>query len=324
MVILPLSQLLVRPFAALVVPGCDEVRLQASPEPAGPWTVAQRAALGLPPREVLAAAGQASWTHALQTPHCDLLWRQSDDGGEPLLPSTLVQLLKLQLQGESATGGHDTASTSSPLPWGAEDPRPQRRVQPAPVARPRPTGTALPVRTLSASAYDDLRRCPYRFFALRQLGLKEVDELDTEVDKRDFGQWLHEVLKLFHDDLKTTPEADPIRRGTRLDAAAEQATRNMALAEGEFLPFAAAWPRVREGYLAWLAAFEAGGARFEQAEVEKNTPLGAITLVGRLDRMDRCSDGTLMVMDYKTENLAATRARIKIPPKTPSSRSTPR
>ncbi|MBK9236939.1 MAG: hypothetical protein IPO19_13340 [Rhodoferax sp.] len=32
---------------------------------------------------------------------------------------------------------------------------------------------------------------------MRQLGLREVDELDTEVDKRDFGNWLHEVLRRF-------------------------------------------------------------------------------------------------------------------------------
>ena len=35
-VILPLSQLLARSFAAVVIPGCDETRLPASPEPAGP------------------------------------------------------------------------------------------------------------------------------------------------------------------------------------------------------------------------------------------------------------------------------------------------
>ena len=37
-----------------------------------------------------------------------------------------------------------------------------------PTPHPMPTGEALPVQRLSASAYEDLRRCPYRFFALRQ------------------------------------------------------------------------------------------------------------------------------------------------------------
>jgi ATP-dependent helicase/nuclease subunit B len=171
----------------------------------------------------------------------------------------------------------------------------------------------LPVGQLSASAYNDLRHCPYRFFALRQLGLKEADELDTVVDKRDFGQWLHDVLKRFHDELKADPVLDAAPRRARLDAAAHAVTRSMALADGEFLPFAAAWPRVRDGYLAWLAEFEADGTRFDQGEVACEMPLGAVTLVGRIDRIDQCPDGSALLMDYKTENQATTRSRIKIP-----------
>lgn len=43
-VILPMNQMLGRPFAAVVLVGCDEVRLNPSPEPPGMWTPAQRAA----------------------------------------------------------------------------------------------------------------------------------------------------------------------------------------------------------------------------------------------------------------------------------------
>lgn len=43
-VLLPLAQMLGRDFAAVVLPGCDEVRLPVSPEPAGLWTAAQRTA----------------------------------------------------------------------------------------------------------------------------------------------------------------------------------------------------------------------------------------------------------------------------------------
>ena len=73
MVILPLSQLLGRPFAAVVLPGCDEGNLPASPEPAGLWTRAQRLALGLPSREALQLQVRAAWDCALQLPLVDLL-----------------------------------------------------------------------------------------------------------------------------------------------------------------------------------------------------------------------------------------------------------
>lgn len=292
--ILPLSQMLARPFAALVLPGCDEVRLPAAPEPPGPWTATQRTALGLPSRAELGAAHRAAWAYALQTPACDILWRQGDDSGEPLLPSPLVQALLLD------------GLTVEP-----DDPRSPRELSAAPVRPPTPSGAALPLKRISASAYGDLRACPYRFFALRQLGLQEADELETEVDKRDFGLWLHAVLRHFHEALQAAPTADPAARQALIDQAAAETTREHGLLEGDFLPFAAVWPTVRDGYLAWLTEYEATGAHFEQAEAPGDTPLGDWTLIGRLDRLDRAADGQPLVIDYKTEARQRTADRIK-------------
>lgn len=296
-VILPMSQMLGRPFGAVVLAGCDEVRLNPSPEPPGGWTPPQRAALGLPSRDALEALTRAAWHNALQTPFGDVLWRTGDDAGETLLPSTLVQLLELDLG----------------APALAPDPRAERSVAAAPVLPPLPTGEALPVAQLSASAYEDLRNCPYRFFALRQLGLKPVDELDSAVDKRDFGLWLHEVLKVFHEALATQAGLDHAARRQLLDGAAQSTTQAQGLPEGEFLPFAAAWPAVREGYLQWLAKHEATGAVFTSAETSHQQRLGDVTLIGRIDRMDTLPDGTVMVVDYKTEPSAKTSARVKEP-----------
>ncbi len=306
-VITPLSQLLARPFAALVLPGCDEIRLAASPEPPGAWTAAQRAGLGLPSRDALAASQLAAWRDALHMPMVDVLWRQSDASGETLLPSPLVQAIQ-------AIEAHAVSSS-------ADDPRAQRLLTPKPSLRPLPVGQALPVTRLSASAYEDLRRCPYRFFALRQLGLKESDELEGEVDKRDFGNWLHAVLKTFHEALKEAPAQDLSARLAMISIAADAATRAMCLSEEEFLPFAAAWPRVRDGYLAWLAEHEAAGGQFEAAESERELPLGQLTLIGTIDRVDHLQGGadgadgepSVMVIDYKTENQTRTQSRIKQP-----------
>ena len=295
-VILPFNQLLGRDFAAVVLPGCDEVRLPPSPEPTGAWTAAQRAMLGLATRESIEQSIRAGWLSALKTAHCDVLWRTSDDSGEPVLASSLVQ--SLQLDGEASP---------------AADARITRRVAVQPVNKPLPAGTHLPLAQLSASAYEDLRRCPYRFFALRQLGLQEAGEIDTELDKRDFGNWLHKVLAAFHTALKDKPLPAGPGRAQMLDDIAAEVTREQDLEEGEFLPFAAAWPQARNGYLAWLAKHEAMGAVFESAESEHTMQLGNIKLVGRIDRIDRMPDGSLLVMDYKTEGRATTADRIKQP-----------
>lgn len=294
-VILPLSQMLGRPFAAVVMAGCDEVRLNPSPEPPGGWTPAQRAALGLPAREALEAQLRLVWQYALASPACDVLWRSSDDAGESLQASALVQQLRLTRPGLAA------------------DPRPQRVVPSVPGLPPQPAAPALAVKTVSASAYEDLRHCPYRFFAQRMLGLRGADELDADVDKRDFGLWLHAVLQQFHATLAQQPLAELAPRRALLDRVAQEVTEGMALPEGEFLPFAAAWPAVRDGYLDWLTDHEAQGAVFATGESPQRQPLGDVTLVGRLDRTDRLPDGTVMLLDYKTEPLGKTRDRVRDP-----------
>jgi ATP-dependent helicase/nuclease subunit B len=268
-VILPLSQLLGRSFRAVVLPGCDEGSLTMASEPPGQWTTAQRQLLGLPSREVLANATRDAWQNALHSPHVDLMWRTSE-AGEHLMPSPLVQTLLLK---DSYELGHD--------------PRALRQIAPQPQSMPQPRADALAVRRLSSSAYEDLRRCPYRFFALRQLKLQEMDELDASLSKRDFGNWLHGLLKLFHDDLRAVPTPDRQAREALIDGAAARATQQLGLSDAEFMPFAASWPRVREGYLTWLAEHEQKGAVYAEGEVWSEMPLGSLTLVGKIDRIDQ-------------------------------------
>ena len=297
-VILPLPQLLGRHVQAVVLPGCDEIRLPVSPEPAGQWTASQRELLGLPSREALMQIARRVWQHALALPQVDVLWRTSE-AGEHLMPSGFVQELLLD------------RNFAEPA---AQDPRSQRTVLARPTLRPTPTGEALPVARLSASSYGDLRACPYRFFALRQLGLQASDELESEIGKRDFGNWLHSLLCAFHEALKTTFSQDLSTRVAMINIAAEQTTRKLGLSDSEFMPFAAAWGPVRGGYLAWLAAHEATGASFDAAESWQEVslgPLSALTLVGQIDRIDRLADGSVLLIDYKTEPRTTTAQRIK-------------
>lgn len=300
LVILPMSQLLARPFAAAVLPGCDEVRFNPSPDLPGLWSAAERKGLGLITREEQDAATRLAWQCALQTPVCDVLWRQTESTGEPLLASSLVQSLAL------------TLGLAQPITT-ATEPRPVRQLEAAPTPRPLPVGDKLPVTRLSSSAYDKLRTCPYQFFALQQLGLQENDELEDELGKRDFGLWLHAVLSCFHEQLKQTPAGDLTAKTAMLNSASEQVTQSLKLPVDAFLPWALMWPKVRDGYLNWLSSHEAQGWQFDQAETWQEMPLGSLTLVGRIDRIDRAADGTLMVLDYKTENTGVTAGRLKEP-----------
>ncbi len=301
-VVLPLAQVLARPFEAIVIAAADEQRLGASPEPVGHWSAAQREALGLPSRTALAAELQAVWASALSVPQVDVLWR-SAEGDQVLQPSPLLQRWLLTHATNDAHEAH--ASLAAP------DPRVSQRVQAAPTAAPQPTAGALRVTSLSASSYSDLRTCPYRFFALRLLGLQEADELNTEINKRDFGSWLHSVLADFHTRRKANP--DMTDDATLLD----QCAADNRIHDAGFVPFAAAWPQVRSSYLLWLAQHESEGWQFDQSELTRSLAHEGIELKGRLDRVDRLSRGpeagTAYVLDYKTESTSVSKERVKNP-----------
>jgi ATP-dependent helicase/nuclease subunit B len=292
-IILPLAQLLGRSPAAVVFPGADESAFKLVPDRAGPWTVAQRVALGLATRAETAAQTEAAWHSALRAPVVDVVWRTSQRG-ETVMASPLV-LARLLAGAEQG-----------------EDPRSLRNLQPRPGGMPGPGGQALPLARLSASAYADLRQCPYRYFAGRLLNLDSADEIDEELDKRDFGQWIHAVLADFHRALALDPEASRPTRQVLADAAAEQAMQVLRFSDAEFLPYRASWPEVREAYLDWLAGHEKAGHRFVAGELARERRLDGVVLHGRLDRVDRASDGGLVLLDYKTESRQRAADRVKI------------
>ncbi len=312
-VVVPMAQLTARPFAAVVMPGCDEQRLPPSPDPAGAWTPQQREVLGLPGRAELQAAVAGAWQVALRVPLIDILWREGDAAGEVLQASPLVQGLCASAQNGSVML--------------AEDPRGLRHLPARHTAPPLPCGAALPVQHLSASAYEDLRKCPYRFFSLRQLGLRDAAELEADIDKRDFGLWLHAVLRMFHEDsgVPSAVAQSLDDRRARLDRCAAEATRELGLADDEFLPFAATWPSTRNGYLSWLAQHESQGFAFGAAETWRRQGMGVLDLVGQIDRIDSASlspleggsgpgvvdaEAAVFLIDYKTESLETTKKRV--------------
>jgi ATP-dependent helicase/nuclease subunit B len=264
--------------------------------PQGLWTRAQREALGLASREALDRVQALAWASAFHQPFVDVLWRTSDDAGEPLMPGLLVQSMQ--------AFGNDVLAGS--IAW-------EKALTAQPQQMPQPQAHALAVQRLSASTYDDLRTCPYRFFALRLLGLQSADELEQDVDKRDWGLWLHEVLHRFHQSLAAGDDGVDVPLSDRLDGAAQAVARAQGLAHAEFLPFLASWPAVRDRYVQWLQAHQQSGYTFVQSELARERQWQGVTLHGRLDRVDRTSGGDALVLDYKTESSTRIRARVNDP-----------
>lgn len=305
-VITPLARAIGRDFAVAIVPGADERRLGSLPPESGLLDESLRRALGLPDRAARQRRAALSFVQLLRLPRVIALRRRAE-GDELLAPSPWLQRLHLarRQRGAPAFAEHGTQL-------------PQRSVLLAPVPRPAPQAAGALPASLSASAVEALRQCPYRFFSRSVLHLSEQAELDDEVGKRDAGTWLHATLERFHRARAERREpADDVRHFV---AAADEALAELAREEGitaeAMVPFSAGLPALAARYVHWLQAQEAQGWRFDAAELSVTTSIGesGLALKGRIDRIDVRSDSpAVRLIDYKTNNRKALEDKVRRP-----------
>jgi ATP-dependent helicase/nuclease subunit B len=287
-VITPLSRAMLRPFAAAVLPGSDDKRLGAASAPDPLLPDGLRRQLGLPDAAQRREQETLAFAQLLRGASLHLT-RRRRDGSEPLAASPLVERLDLALH-RAGRSGIDPAQ-----PRFAE-----RALQAQPIARPLPSAAQSLPPSLSASAVEALRDCPYRFFATVLLGLREDGELEQALQKRDYGTWLHALLLRFHRARSVPRSAEEDIAQLRAAAREEQAASG--LDEAELLPFVASFERLLPRYAQWLQRRDAEGWRFVDGEIERVAAwpeLDGLVLRGRIDRIDE--HGALQqLIDYKT------------------------
>ena len=306
-VVTPLSRAVGREFAVAVMPGADEQRLGPLPPDAGLLDEPLRRSLGLPERSARQRRAALSFVQLLRLPRVVALRRRAD-GDELLSASPWVERLRLarQQRGAPAPIEHDVCL-------------PQREVAAHATLRPLPRAVGALPASLSASAVEALRQCPYRFFSRVALHLSEHEELDDDADKREFGKWLHATLERFH-------VARPAHRDTADDSrhfieAGHEALAALVDADGisreAMLPFSAGLPALAARYARWLQAQEAQGWRFQAAEVSIEAVASdepALALHGRIDRIDARSGATAVrLIDYKTSSRQSLKDRVRVP-----------
>lgn len=310
-IITPLARTMLRPFGAVVIPSADASNLgQSSPgmELLGDAT-AKRA--GLPTRDDRRLAAEAHLLQALRAPRVIFL-RSKFKGKDPLAPSPLLERLAMAMQ---SAGLAPMAALA--------DPRAVSQVSQSWRPRATASGAGLLPRSLSASAVEALRDCPYKFFSRVLLGLGEDRELDAEADKRDYGNWLHAVLHDFHVARQARDAAAPsltlAEEHALLDEMGEKNRRMMGLTEAEFMPYLASFGRFKPAYLAWALEREASGNFFHEGEAAcevkpwaDHPELAELALAGRIDRIDRDAKGHSL-LDYKTGSAKSLSAKVASP-----------
>jgi len=271
-----------------------------------PWlSRPMRREFGLPPPERRIGAAAHDFAQCLGAREV-VLTRAARVEGTPTVPSrwllrleTVLRALKLE---EKLWG--DNAKDGAPLAWqrGLDDPgepKPMAAPAPAPPLEARP-------RRLSVTAVETWIRDPYAIYARHILRLRAFDPIDQDPGAAERGLFIHAALDRF---LKEYPgELPEDAEAALLRIGREEFGRNLErISVREFW-----WPRF-ERVASWLTAFERerrAGIAQSFSEIEGTLVLpakaGPFTLSGKADRIDRLTDGSLAILDYKTGSLPQT------------------
>lgn len=298
-----LAEAAFRPFDAVLVLGANAEHFPGDFAEGLFFNRSVRKQLGL--RDPAAAEHRALCELALlmaASPRVAVTWRSSRSDPSKRPAAALERLTMLY---RAAFG----KSLVVPWSWQVQSIRLHRTLRPAPGA------SALVPKRLSASGYNLLLSCPYRYFVRYMLEIAPFEELREDAEKRDYGELVHRTLERFHG---LRPQVGERALALSLLAqVSDEVFGRAAHDNAAFLGYAERWHQLMESYIDWWAKWEQQGWQFERSEVflERHLPLGAgasLVLNGRLDRIDRSAKG-LAIIDYKARAKKALQDGLKEP-----------
>lgn len=230
-----------------------------------------------------------------------VLCMKRDSEGGPLLPSRLLFHC-----------GDAELLQRARLLFGDVPPPPQ-----APHAAPglkldlrRPP--ASPLQRLSITAFRAYLACPTRFYLSAVLGMSPLDDRDREPDAMAFGTLLHQVLE------EGIPD-DPLP----LPALTAELDR---LLDAQILARYGPRPGLAVEVFAWSARVRLHAAarlqltlweegwRIWQRELKLERDLNGLTIVGKIDRIDRHPHLGIRILDYKTSDSPSSPQQVHLGP----------
>ena len=305
-IIVPLHDTPLRYFDAVIILGGDAAHLPTPSTETLFFADVVRTELGLASR-AMRHQEQCRYLAALllHCPQVVLSW-QSQRHGEMNPVSTWIQRLQLQLAIEKL----------APLAV-HEVMVPTKLLQQHLPTSPQPRVADLLPTALSASGVNTLHTCPYQFFASRLLKLSALDGINELPQKRDFGDWVHDILLRFERALQETPVPIELQVAL-LEAATDAVFKPLLDKNPAALGFYVQWKKMMPEYLVWTQKHAAKDWLFELGEHDVERELDwshqgrpfSIRLHGRIDRIDTNNEQR-MIIDYKTIDPSRLRKGLK-------------
>jgi ATP-dependent helicase/nuclease subunit B len=299
-----------RHFEAVLLIGATAGNLPGKAARSGLFNQSVRQAMGLPTfAEDIERISQDLFGLLARSPASYVSW-QGAGGDEVQEPAPWVAALHLEARrrGLSLQGPREMATT------------PQAAASPVPRPAPVLSTNQVPAR-VTASQYQSLIDCPYQYFARAVLRLREADEVQEEMEKRDFGEFVHAILHRFHLRVPLVSAlASDNARAVLLD---ETAAVFAAALEQNFMARAwrLQWESAIDAYIFWQRAREGEGWRWQAGELGSAFELELdggqlLRIEGRIDRVDmrRSNDGEeSAVIDYKARAQSLLNAKLNKP-----------
>ncbi len=305
-IIVPLHDTSLRYFDAVIILGGDAVHLPAPSTETLFFADVVRTELGLSSRAMRHQEHCRYFAALLlHCPQVVLSW-QSQRHGEANPVSTWIQRLELQL----------ALQKQAPLPAHQIAVPPMLLQQHLPT-QPQPRAAELLPTALSASGVNSLHACPYQFFASRLLKLSALDGINELPQKRDYGDWVHDILLRYERSLHETPV--PIeQQAALLESVTESVFLPLLDKNPAALGFYVQWKKNIPAYLEWSQKHAAEGWLFELGEHDVQRELTwsnqeqkfSLRLHGRIDRIDTNNEQR-MIIDYKTIDPSRLRKGLK-------------
>jgi ATP-dependent helicase/nuclease subunit B len=261
-----------------------------------PWlSRPMRLELGLNLPELRVGLSAHDFAQGLGPPEV-ILTRASKQAGAPTVRSRFVQRL-------AAVAGNDRWQAA--LARGARYADCARaidhpaKVSPAPRPQPVPPPEARPTQ-LSVTDIENWLRDPYTIYAKHVLRLFPLEAIDTPPGAADRGTFIHDAIGEF---TKTFAEALPADVARELIELGRKHFEPLK----EFEEARAFWwtrfQRIAYWFAGWDRERRAGTARiFAEISGKHAIPLGKtqFLLTARADRIERRTDGSYAILDYKT------------------------
>ena len=305
-VLTPLTATRLRRFDAVYVIGADSRHLAPARLRGALGHEGLRRELGLPDSQVAARQLRDDLAGLIACSDETVFSWQTQRNGEANLPGVDLQRLDLVLQRAGLPSAIRAAPALADLPA-----LPALAVSSTPVLDPG----RVPSR-LTASALADLIACPYRYYARHVLGLGAGDEVEDAMGKGSVGELVHRVLHDFHVAHPRLGDAAPPALADALRGQIAAAFDGAIARNFQEHAWADRLHDRADAYIAWAVQRETDGWLFDSGEARRarllDLPDGAaLSLEGRIDRIDRTADGDIALLDYKLRSAERVRKTLQ-------------